>query len=140
MKNKIKNTNSPNRIKDLSLIKSAKISLIVLWITAIITLFIIIFWNSADKPTLFSRQVDNKNELFVDELLLSSSELGKNTMLINLNLNSKLDSNNQQHASLQQVIKPEVRKAVYNKIAERKVKKASSGFNTEGFTLKPVPE
>lgn len=114
-------------------------ALIVLWIGSIIFCVNMIYnWSASDKTADEggSGFINPKN-IFVDQLLLSSKdlELGKNVNLININLN-KVAGIPGEDSTISTF--PE-RKLVYSKIFQQKIKTISTK-NSDGFSIKPLPE
>lgn len=81
--------------------------------------------------------------IFADQLLLSSQDLqiGESANLINITLNS--DDDIKAHRADSSVSTTPERKLVYSRILKNKIKKISSEpatDNTNGFTIKPLPQ
>lgn len=121
----------------------ARILLISLWIITLFILFFVIkYWKSVDKLNPFLDKSDSNKEVTIDEKLLTPGELGKNTALININLNMKSVSTPQLSGEAQS-LNDEARKVVYKKILQQKITEKLSNNEKprdQDFSIKPVPE
>lgn len=121
--------------------KKASQCLIILWIGAIMfCLGMLYYWYKNDRSFLANGGLKNTQVFFVDQLLLSSKELelGNTVNLININL--KADENLSSQTESTNYGIPD-KKFVYSKIYEQKIKKFTSvKSETDGFTIKPIPQ
>lgn len=123
--------------------KATNLSLIILWIGAILFSASMLYsWYKLDNDeSPINGNFTVSNNIFVDQLLLSHKDfqLDGKVNLININLNMEpTPLDNDTAAS---ITRTPNRKLMYSKILEQKIQKISLPKNhSDGFVIKPLPQ
>lgn len=123
--------------------KTVRPALIILWLSALaMLLFMLYKWHNTDTTISGKRNVKSTKDLLIDEMLLLPGELKleSSSPLININLNNQVINDNDAE-KLKVPVTVVNSKAVYDKILEEKLKKATTTPPpSEDFSIKPLPK